>query len=295
MPGLSDRSSEIVFWKAEPLTAAAQPSPIAATFARLRSEGRLAFIPFLAAGDPDVPTTVRLGQLLAAHGADLIEIGFPYSDPIADGPVIQAAYTRALARKLKLASIFELISELAGKVTVPLLGMVSYAIVYRAGPAEFVARSKSAGLCGLIVPDLPGDEASSFAAITRAAGLDLICLVAPTTPRERVERIVANASGFIYCIATTGTTGARTDQPTEALDRELVMLREMTSLPLCVGFGISQPHHVERLHGKADGAIVGSALVRLVELLQHPETANSAVDQIIALAQSLSAAAGPRA
>lgn len=275
--------------------------PIARTFARLKAERKLAFIPFLAAGDPDLKTTRTLARELIAAGADLVEIGFPYSDPIADGPVIQAAYTRALNGKVRLGDIFAMIAQLSHDVRqqqegagreVPLLGMVSYSIIFRAGPAAFVQQAVTAGLSGLIVPDLPGDEAEEFASLTSAAGLDLVLLVAPTTPRERVTKIVANASGFIYCIAVTGITGVQTgEQSTAALDAGLQQLRELTSLPLCVGFGISRPEHVQRLFGRADGAIVGSAIVRHVEGLTSPATAGAAREALLALGRSLAEAA----
>lgn len=238
-------------------------TPISDTFARLCSAGRLAFMPFITAGDPDVATTQQLIAELSARGVDLIEVGFPYSDPIADGPVIQASYTRALAKHVTAQQIFDGVAVLKGK-TAPLVAMVSYAIIFRIGPLAFLDKARAAGFAGLIVPDLPGDEAADLFNLTRAAGLDLIQLVAPTTPQERVREILKHCSGFVYCIAVAGTTGAR-DAIAPELLQQLRWLRSETDLPLCVGFGISQPEHLAPLKGLADGAIVGSAIVRRLQ------------------------------
>ncbi len=238
-------------------------SRIAETFATLQSRGQTAFMPFLAAGDPDVSTTVELIRLLGSCGVDLIEVGFPYSDPIADGPVIQEAYTRALGKKIRLPDIFAGLAALKGEKLPPLLAMVAYAIVYRANPKKFVAAAKEAGFSGLIVPDLPGDQAAELFAIAQASGLDLVQLVAPTTTPDRVDRILRSSSGFVYCIAVAGTTGVREALPHE-LKTELETLRKKTKLPLAVGFGIGRAEQIDSLRGVADGVIVGSAIVRHV-------------------------------
>jgi tryptophan synthase alpha chain len=236
-------------------------------------------MPFITAGDPDLRTTQSLLTELSSRGVDLIEVGFPYSDPIADGPVIQASYTRALGKKICTPAIFDAVAALKGK-TAPLVAMVSYAIVFRAGPQQFLARAHAAGFAGLIVPDLPGDEAAELFAQTRAAGLDLIQLVAPTTPPERAREILKHCSGFVYCIAVAGTTGARDTIAPELLN-QLRWLRGETNLPLCVGFGISQPEHLAPLKGLADGAIVGSAIVRrLQDIADGKLTAEQAVQNI---------------
>ena len=169
----------------------------------------MAFMPFLTAGDPNLAVTVRLVEELSAAGADLIEIGFPYSDPIADGPVIQASYTRALSRGLHVPDIFTAMASVSPKIKTPLVAMVSYAIIFRIGTESFVKQAAEAGFAGLIVPDLPGDEADEFHELVNRHGLDLIQLVAPTTPADRSARILKNASGFVYCIAVAGTTGTR--------------------------------------------------------------------------------------
>ncbi len=249
------------------------PTPIDETFSRLKASGRMAFMPFVTAGDPDLATTQKVLLELAARGVDLIEIGFPYSDPIADGPVIQASYTRALAKHLHVGDIFAAVKALPRSPAhplPPLVAMVAYAIIFRIGPEEFVQQAQVAGFAGLIVPDLPADEASDMAALSRASGLNLIQLIAPTTTAERTKRILETASGFIYCISVAGTTGVRDQLPGE-LREQLKWLKTQTQLPLAVGFGISRPEQVESLRGLADGVIVGSALVRQVAAIaeQH--------------------------
>lgn len=252
----------------------------------------MAFMPFITAGDPDVSTTVELIRLLRDCGVDLIEVGFPYSDPIADGPVIQASYTRALGRKLHVSDIFAGLRALAGENVPPLLAMVAYAIIYRTGPERFVASAKQAGFSGLIVPDLPGDQASELFAVARSQGLDLVQLVAPTTPAERVERILQSCSGFVYCVSVTGTTGVREALPDE-LKKQLSELRDKTQLPLAVGFGIGRPEQIEPLRGLADGVIVGSALVRRAERLGDPTGTPRAtvIDDITNFARAMATAA----
>ena len=236
----------------------------------------MAFMPFIAAGDPDLATTATILRELTASGADLIEVGFPYSDPIADGPVIQASYTRALAKQVKLKDIFTMLGSVSGEISSPLVGMVSYAIIFRYGTEAFVKQASSSGLAGLIVPDLPGDEAITFAALMAREKLDLIQLIAPTTPPERAAKILERATGFVYCIAVSGTTGARKELAPH-LAEMLKSLRSQTKLPLAVGFGISGPDQIEHLRDKADGVIVGSAIVKLLEPLSATGVDTSAV------------------
>jgi len=236
---------------------------ITAAFQQRQSQQQLAFIPFVTAGDPNLAVTGDLVRELSAAGADLIEIGFPYSDPIADGPVIQSSYSRALNQKIRLDDIFTLVTQVSREIPTPLLAMVSYAIIFRSGAEQFVQRAVQAGFCGLIVPDLPGDEAAEFAQLTSQVGLALVQLVAPTTPAVRLERILKQASGFVYCIAVAGTTGVKEALPSD-LTQMLGQLRQQTKLPLAVGFGVSRPEQVRGLKGLADGAIVGSALVKFL-------------------------------
>ncbi len=236
---------------------------IAETFSALRAQGKMAFMPFITAGDPDLVFTKDLIRELAAQKVDLIEIGFPYSDPIADGPVIQASYNRSLNKKITVEKIFEALKSIKGPALPPLVGMVAYAIIFRVGTEKFLKSAKDSGLSGLIIPDLPGDEADGVAQLCREVGLDLIELIAPTTTPTRAEKIIKNAAGFLYCISIAGITGERDKLPPE-LKEQLSWLRSKTEIPLAVGFGISRPEHVQELKGLADGAIVGSAIVRLV-------------------------------
>lgn len=266
-------------------------NPIDAAFARLRAAGRKAFIPFVTAGDPDLAATARVVTELAVRGASLIEIGFPYSDPIADGPVIQASYTRALAGRLRLDDIFATVKQLTAEpalASTPLVGMVSYSIIHRRGPETFLDQAKAAGLCGAIVPDLPVDEASPLAALAAARDFKLILLVTPTTPRERAVEIARCSTGFLYFVSITGITGVRDELPPGLID-QVRWLRGQTDLPICIGFGISKPEHVRRLREVADGVIVGSALVRQLE-----NAGTKPLDQIVTdvgtLAQLLAAA-----
>lgn len=234
-------------------------------FQRRRVEGRKAFIPFVAAGDPNLAATQAVVTELIARGADLIEIGFPYSDPIADGPVIQASYTRALARGIHLDEIFETANALRQQhADTPFVGMVSYSLVHRRGIRNFVATAKQSGFSGLIVPDLPFEESEELANTCCDAEVALIQLVTPMTPLERARRIAARSTGFLYCVSITGITGARDQLPFQVKDL-LVQLRQATALPLCVGFGISKPEHVRLLRDLCDGVIVGSAFVRHLE------------------------------
>jgi tryptophan synthase alpha chain len=241
-------------------------NPIDALFHSRRAAVRKVFVPFVPAGDPDLDTTARLLPALASAGAGLIEVGFPFSDPIADGPVIQAAYTRALARGVKLDQIFDAVRRVAADpalARVPLVGMVSYSLVFRRGPERFLDRAKGSGFSGLIVPDLPPEEAESFCTLAAARDVKCILLVTPPTPRDRAARIARLSTGFLYCVSVTGITGERERLPTELLD-QLRWLRTQTTLPLCVGFGVSRPEHVAMLRDAADGVIVGSAIVRLL-------------------------------
>jgi tryptophan synthase alpha chain len=242
-------------------------SVIAKTFETAKAENRMAFMPFITAGDPDLDGTKSLIKELAAQDVDLIEIGFPYSDPIADGPVIQESYTRALAAGIQIDDIFTAVKSLDD--VPPLVAMVSYALVFRTGLEAFVQKAADAGFAGMIVPDLPGDEAVEFSVVTQQHGLDLVQLVAPTSTPERTTKILETCTGFVYCIAVSGITGERTGVRPELIEH-LKSLRQLTDLPLAVGFGISQPEHVDSLRDVADGVIVGSAIVRRLSESESP-------------------------
>ena len=270
-------------------------NPIDSLFQRLRATKRKAFIPFLTAGDPDLETTAHLAHEVARRGASLIEIGFPYSDPIADGAVIQASYTRALAKGLKIDQIFAMIRRLRQDApfkdgSVPLVAIVSYSLVHHRGPEKFLAQAAESGLSGAIVPDLPVEEAEELAELAAARDFKLIQLVTPTTPRDRAAHIAKTSTGFLYCVSVVGITGERKDLPPKLLD-QLRWLRTQTELPLCVGFGVSKPEHVHMLKVAADGVIVGSALVRRLEQVGTKST-DAIVHEIGEQVQLLSAALG---
>src|SRR5439155_14246160 len=187
-------------------------------FADLRRSSRKAFMPFVAAGDPDLDFTAGVIRELDRRGCSMCEVGIPYSDPIADGPVIQASYTRALEKKIKLRDIFAMLARVSRDVKMPLVTMVSYAIVYRHGLAAYVADAKAAGVAGAIVPDLLVEESQELAGICQAADFSLIQLVTPTTPRERAVRIARSSTGFLYYVSVTGITGERTELPTSLVE-----------------------------------------------------------------------------
>lgn len=236
-------------------------SAIDDVFVKLRSQGRKALMPFVTAGDPDLDFTAAVIEELVKRGASLCEVGIPYSDPIADGPVIQASYTRALDRGVKLSEILETLKQLQPKLSAPLVTMVSYAIIYRHGVEKYADELKMRGISGMIVPDLPVDESPQLAMVCEKRNLSLIQLVTPTTPNERARKICETSSGFIYYVSVAGITGERTELPPDLVER-VSWLREQTILPVCIGFGISKPEHVKLLGPVADGLIVGSAIVR---------------------------------
>jgi tryptophan synthase alpha chain len=246
-------------------------------------------MPFLSAGDPSIAATGRIIQELDSAGAHMIEVGFPFSDPIADGPVIQASYTRALDRGLKVEDVFACVERL--KVRAALLGMASYTLIHRRGLKDFVQRAVKAGFAGMIVPDLPAEEAGEFVEVSREYGLTTVLLVTPTTQPERAEKIVRLCSGFVYCVSVAGITGERDRLPDQLLV-QLRQLRQMTDLPLCVGFGVSKPEHVKLLRDVADGVIVGSALVRRLESATDANL-EVAIADIRKLAISLTTALNP--
>jgi tryptophan synthase alpha chain len=254
----------------------ANPSKVAVLadlFASLKQTGRAALAPFVTAGDPDMETTLAVLESLDRAGASLCELGVPYSDPIADGPVIQSSYTRALAAGFTLERLFELSRQATQRVKMPILAMASYSLIYRRGIDRFVADAKAAGLTGFVVPDLPIEESDQLDAACRQAGLALVRLVTPTTPPERAEAIARKSTGFLYCVSVAGVTGARTDLPAGLIER-VQWLRTKTDVPILVGFGISSPEQARAVAAVADGVIVGSAVVRhLAEAANQPREA----------------------
>lgn len=248
-------------------------------FAELRTKNQKAFVPFVTAGDPSLKWTARLLERLSECGCAVGEVGIPYSDPIADGPVIQASYTRALDSGTKLRDIFSMVSEVSPQLKMPLASMVSYSIIQRVGAEKYVADAQRAGFSGAIVPDLLVEEADAFRELCRKQDFSLIHLVTPTTPKERMLRIANSSSGFIYFVSVTGITGERNELPADLLE-QVSWLRERTELPICIGFGISRVEHVKLLAPVADGLIVGSAIVRRFAERSDPETALVEVEQL---------------
>jgi len=239
-------------------------TPIQQCFERLRSQGRCALMPFLMAGDPDLAVTRAALLALQANGADLIELGIPYSDPLADGPVIQAAASRALAARTTPAGVLEMLASLRGELTTPVVLFTYSNPLLNRGMERFCADAAAAGAAGLVVPDLPLEEGETLSAIAAHQGLDLVLLVAPTTPPQRMARIHAASRGFTYLVSVTGVTGMRSSL--EARVEPLVQqLKAQGGSPVAVGFGISGPEQARQVKGwGADGAIVGSALVRVM-------------------------------
>lgn len=232
-------------------------------FAKLRSENRKAFMPFVTAGDPNLEFTKNIIRELDARGCSMCEVGIPYSDPIADGPVIQASYTRALDNKIKLNDIFQMLDELSPTVSMPLVTMVSYAIIFRHGLENFVKRAKKAGVAGAIVPDLLTEESAELSEICKREDFSLIQLVTPMTPKERALKIAESSTGFLYYVSVVGITGERTELPADLVEN-VRWLRSQTDLPICIGFGINKPEHVKLLGPVSDGLIVGSAIVKRI-------------------------------
>ncbi len=232
-------------------------------FKRLKSEGKKAFMPFITAGDPNLEFTAEMLKSLDASGCHLAELGIPYSDPIADGPVIQASYTRSLNGGTKLKDIFEMVSGVTSEIQMPIVSMISYAIIHRLGIDEYLKQAKAAGISGAIVPDMPVDESVELAEKCKAQDFSLIQLITPTTPRERAIEIAKHTTGFIYYVSIAGITGERSELPVDLIDN-LKWLKSQTDLPICVGFGISQPEHALTLKPVCDGMIVGSAIVRRI-------------------------------
>lgn len=237
------------------------------TFASLRAAGRQTLLPFLTAGFPDLNTTEALLHEFASRGVRVCELGVPFSDPVADGPIIQASYTDALAKGVHVDDIFEMVKRFRAneKSATPLalLAMVSYTIVFRRGVEKFLRQAASAGLDGLIIPDLPLDEAGVIESLAAARGLCNVLLISPTTPPSRRLEIARHSRGFIYYISVSGITGERTKLPPATI-RGVAELRRHTDTPVCVGFGISNADTVKTVCAAADGAIVGSAIVHRI-------------------------------
>lgn len=222
-----------------------------------------AFIPFITCGDPDLKTTAAAVRAMAQNGADLIELGIPFSDPTAEGPVIQAANIRALSAGTDTDKIFDLVRELRKDVCVPMVFMTYANVVFSYGAEKFISICREIGIDGLILPDIPFEEKGEFSEICRRYDVDLISLIAPTS-ENRIGMIAREAEGFIYLVSSLGVTGVRSEITTD-LGAIVKVIRENTDVPCAIGFGISTPEQAKQMAGIADGAIVGSAIVRLME------------------------------
>lgn len=237
-----------------------------------------AFIPFITAGDPDLETTARCVRAMAAAGADLIELGIPFSDPTAEGPVIQEANERALAGGTTTDKVFDLVRDLRSDVSIPLVFMTYANVVFSYGAERFISTCAEVGIDGLILPDVPFEEKADFAPLCQRYGLDLVSMVAPTSA-NRIASIAREATGFIYVVSSLGVTGTRSSISTD-IGSLVKVIRENTSTPAAVGFGISTPEQAAAMAGAADGAIVGSAIVKLVA--QHGRDAAGPVGEYVA-------------
>lgn len=258
-------------------------SRIAETFAKLKRENRKGFIPFITAGDPDLKTTRDLILELARAGATLVELGIPFTDPMADGPVIQRASERALRHQVGVSEVLQVVSDARKETSVPIILFGYFNPLLQFGIEKLANEMERAEVDGVLVTDLTPEEADEFAATMRKHDLDVILLVAPTSTDERLRLIAERASGFIYAVSRAGVTGAR-EQMSAETEKLVQRVRRFTDLPIAVGFGISKPEHVIDVCRYADAAVVGSAIVSEIE---HAESADDAVQRVGAFAQGL--------
>ncbi len=234
-----------------------------------------AFIPFITCGDPNLNTTKELIYTLEKSGASIIELGIPFSDPTAEGVVIQSANMRALSNNITTDNIFDMVATL--EVKVPLVFMTYANIVYSYGIEKFAKKCNEIGMSGIILPDIPFEEKEEFSKVFEAQGLDFISLIAPTS-KERIKMVAKNASGFIYLVSSLGVTGVRQNIATD-IDSMVRLVREVTNLPVSVGFGISTPEQAKKMSEKADGVIVGSAIVKIIE--KYGENSSEKVEEYV--------------
>ncbi len=260
-------------------------------FRRLQATGEKALIPFITAGDPDLETSRRLALEIAARGADLLELGIPFSDPLADGPTIQAASSRALKGGLTFADVLSMAGGLRQETDIPLILMGYYNPILHYGLEQAAADAARHGVDGFIIPDLPPEEAEPWRRVATKAGVATIFLAAPTSGPERLKKLGRLTQGFLYYVSVTGITGARTELPPELL-RELEEVRRLVPCPVAVGFGISTPAQVQNLAPHVDGVVVGSAIVQQVAQFSGPETIKQIGDFVAALKAPLRGGAG---
>ncbi|MFC1570320.1 tryptophan synthase subunit alpha [Candidatus Omnitrophota bacterium] len=234
------------------------------TFKKLKKEKKKAFISYVAAGDPDMKTSESIIEALAKSGSDIIEVGIPFSDPLADGPTIQEAIERSLKAGCTVKKVLSMVKRLRKKIDTPLVFMTYYNIVFNYGIKSFIKDAVKSGADGIIVPDLPMEESGELLKLADKEGFNVIMLTAPTTPPGRFKRIAAASRGFIYHVSLTGVTGAR-KKMASALKGDVRKLRKLTAKPVCVGFGVSSPAQARDVASSASGVIVGSAIIKVIE------------------------------
>lgn len=226
-------------------------------------ENGKAFIAFITCGDPDLDTTEKIIETMSENGVDMIELGIPFSDPTAEGPVIQAANLRGLAQGVTTDKVFDMIRRVRKRVSIPMVFMTYANVVFSYGTERFIRTAAEVGMSGLILPDVPYEEKAEFADVCKEYGLDLISLIAPTSD-ERIGMIASSAEGFVYCVSSLGVTGTRSEI-TSDIDAMIAAVRENTDIPVAIGFGISNPEQAAQMAAKSDGIIIGSAIVKLIE------------------------------
>jgi len=265
------------------MTATTQVAPIAAAFARARTAGRVALIPYVMAGYPDEATSEAAAVALGEAGADIIELGVPFSDPLADGATIQVASERALANGMTLRKAVALAGRVSARISTPLVMMGYYNPIFSYGIDRFCADAAAAGVAGLIVPDLPPEESATLQGAAAGRGIELVFLVTPTSTDERIAQVAAAAGktggGFVYCVSLSGVTGAR-DQLPEGLPAFIARVRGHTNLPLAIGFGVSRPAHIAEIARIADGAVVASALINTLDAVAPEERVGAVVSYL---------------
>ena len=262
-------------------------SAISEVFDRLKADGDKGFIPYITAGDPDFETTGALVLEMARRGADVIELGIPFSDPLADGPTIQASSQRALENGTTLAGIFECVTEIRRESDVPIIFMTYYNPIFQYGIEAFVDRCVDVGVNGALTTDLPPEEAQSHSALMKDAGLDTIFLLAPTSRDERIKLVSGVTTGFIYYVSRTGVTGEQ-QVLADSLAPMVERIKRFTTKPVAVGFGISNPDQVKQVARHADAVVVGSAIVRRIgEKGGDPDLVNQIGDFVADLMRPL--------
>lgn len=260
---------------------------LAETFTKLRKQGKVAFIPYITAGDPDLSTTAEALKVLDSCGSDIIELGIPYADPLADGPVIQAASARSLARGTNFNALLSMLKEVVPQISCPIALFTYYNPILKRGTENFMSTIKDVGIHGLMVPDVPLEESDTLRKEAVKNKIELVLFTTPTTPTDRMKVIVEASEGFVYLVSSVGVTGAQTSisRGVQSLLRDI---KEVTDKPVAVGFGISKPEHVTQVAGwGADGVIVGSAMVKVLGDAKSPE---EGLKELETLAKSLKSA-----